>query len=91
MGRLFTAFTKIMSNRHLNQEGVGLGLTISSNIAKALGGEITVSSQLRVGSTFILRIPWISHLGFRLSSNPISAKMRDSGDQVFTDLSDTLY
>lgn len=39
---LFTAFTKIMSNREMNQEGVGLGLTISKNLAKALGGDIDV-------------------------------------------------
>jgi C4-dicarboxylate-specific signal transduction histidine kinase len=29
-----------MKNRELNQEGVGLGLTISKNLAKALGGDI---------------------------------------------------
>ena len=37
---LFTPFTKILSNRNLNKEGVGLGLTISKNIAEALGGEL---------------------------------------------------
>ena len=30
---LFSAFTKIMKNRELNKEGVGLGLTISKNLA----------------------------------------------------------
>ena len=44
MGSLFTNFTKIMKNRELNNEGVGLGLTISKNLAKALGGDISVKS-----------------------------------------------
>jgi Histidine kinase-, DNA gyrase B-, and HSP90-like ATPase len=31
-----------MDNRELNKEGVGLGLTISKNIAQALKGDIEV-------------------------------------------------
>lgn len=57
MGNLFTNFTKIMKNRELNHEGVGLGLTISKNLAKALGGDIYVQSQIGVGSSFTLKIP----------------------------------
>lgn len=37
---LFTAFTKILRHRELNQQGVGLGLTICKNLAIALGGDI---------------------------------------------------
>jgi hypothetical protein len=57
MGNLFTNFTKIMKNRELNHEGVGLGLTISKNLAKALGGDISAQSQIGIGSTFTLKIP----------------------------------
>lgn len=46
-----------MKNRELNKEGVGLGLTISKNLAKALGGDIYVQSQIGVGSSFTLKIP----------------------------------
>jgi signal transduction histidine kinase len=48
-----------MKNRELNHEGVGLGLTISKNLAKALGGDIYVQSQIGVGSSFTLKIPVI--------------------------------
>lgn len=48
-----------MNNRELNQEGVGLGLTISKNLAKALGGDINVESEIGVGSSFTLKIPVI--------------------------------
>lgn len=54
---LFTNFTKIMDNRELNKEGVGLGLTISKNIAQALGGDIEVQSMVGKGSKFILSLP----------------------------------
>lgn len=34
-----------------------MGLSISKNLAKALGGDITVESLLGVGSKFIVIIP----------------------------------
>ncbi|TNV84151.1 hypothetical protein FGO68_gene1358 [Halteria grandinella] len=46
-----------MADRQLNKEGVGLGLNISRNIARALGGDITVKSQIGVGSRFTLLLP----------------------------------
>ena len=46
-----------MDNREMNKEGVGLGLTISRNIAQALGGDIEVQSLVGRGSNFILSLP----------------------------------
>ena len=46
-----------MVNRSMNKEGVGLGLAVSRNIARALGGDILVESQLEVGSIFTLQLP----------------------------------
>ena len=57
MTNLFTNYTKIINNRELNREGVGLGLTISKNLAKALGGDIIATSSIGIGSSFTLKIP----------------------------------
>jgi signal transduction histidine kinase len=46
-----------MDNRELNKDGVGLGLSISKNIANALKGDIEVQSIIGKGSKFILTIP----------------------------------
>ena len=51
---LFTAFKKIKENRNLNKMGCGLGLTLSKNLAKALGGDITVESEIGKGTIFSL-------------------------------------
>lgn len=45
--------------QHHGHYGVGLGLTISKNLALALGGDITVQSSPGLGSKFTLRIPLI--------------------------------
>ncbi|MDR2437749.1 MAG: HAMP domain-containing histidine kinase [Planctomycetaceae bacterium] len=39
--------------------GSGLGLSIVKEICKMLEGEIMVESQLGIGSTFTVRLPWI--------------------------------
>jgi two-component system sensor histidine kinase EvgS len=36
---------------------VGLGLSISRDLARAMGGQITVRSEPGVGSTFTLVLP----------------------------------
>jgi signal transduction histidine kinase len=39
------------------QEGVGLGLAISRQLARGMGGDLTAESALGVGSTFTLTLP----------------------------------
>lgn len=50
-------FDRFWQSRPNQQEGLGLGLYITKGIVEAHGGQISVCSQLGVGSTFSFSIP----------------------------------
>ena len=54
---IFEPFVQV--NRSFNQpgHGAGLGLAISRSLARAMGGDIVVESQVGAGSTFTLTLP----------------------------------
>ncbi len=53
--KLFKYFVQTESGK-LSKSGTGLGLAISQEYAKILGGQITITSKLGVGSTFTVKI-----------------------------------
>ena len=56
--RIFEPFVQVDRHRtHESQQGVGLGLAISRDLARGMGGELTVMSEVGVGSTFTLELP----------------------------------
>lgn len=55
--KIFESFVQEDSSASRRYGGVGLGLTISRNIAKLLGGNITVKSEKNKGSTFTITLP----------------------------------
>ncbi|MNH49474.1 Autoinducer 2 sensor kinase/phosphatase LuxQ [compost metagenome] len=54
--RLFQPFTQVDNSSTRRFGGTGLGLTIARRMAHIMGGDISVSSRLGEGSTFILSI-----------------------------------
>ena len=57
LGRVFEPFVQVDARLTRTQEGVGLGLAISRDLARGMGGDLTAASTLGVGSTFTLSLP----------------------------------
>ena len=55
--RIFDPFVQVHSGTTRSSEGVGLGLAISRDMARQMGGDISVESELGKGSTFTLSLP----------------------------------
>jgi len=77
---IFEPFVQI--DRHLtgvSQQGVGLGLAISRDLARSMSGELVADSEPGVGTTFVLTLP----RGTSTAGAPVhTERARDSSGQI---------
>jgi len=60
---VFEPFVQVHSELTRTTEGTGLGLAISRDLARGMGGDLRVTSELGVGSTFELVLRRVSEVG----------------------------
>lgn len=61
ISKVFDRFWRATKARSRREGGTGLGLAISAAIAKRHDGRISVTSELNIGTCFLVRIPIIDH------------------------------
>ena len=54
---IFERFFQAKNQDHTKAGGSGIGLSLTRELVKALGGEISVESMLGVGTTFFVKLP----------------------------------
>jgi len=75
LNKLFQKFSQVGNDDSKKQLGTGLGLYISKEICKNMGGDIRAYSKLRKGSTFIVCIPTTALAG--QESSQLNIKLDD--------------
>lgn len=84
---IFAPFEQV-GERRLRARGVGLGLAIAQELAHAMGGMLTVESELGVGSQFTFALPIAHDPSIRAATlaDPLSCLARNSDLQVTASL-----
>lgn len=76
---VFKAFSRLHA-KHKHVEGTGIGLTISRQLVELMGGTLTLSSQIGVGSQF--RVELASAAALPVAAASVTAELKGPGQST---------
>ena len=68
--RIFQEWTQVEGKMQKVAKGSGLGLPLSRKLAQLLGGDVSLTSEVGVGSVFTVRIPMLFHDATEVAQEP---------------------
>jgi signal transduction histidine kinase/CheY-like chemotaxis protein len=78
LARIFDQFSQAESATARRYGGTGLGLTITRELCRRMGGDVTVTSELGKGSTFVVRLPAEADQEHGARAHPASERQGDA-------------
>ena len=77
LDKIFDPFTQADSATSKNFGGTGLGLTITREFSRMMGGDITVTSKIGIGTTFTMKVLENANLG---QPSPVQDSASNAGN-----------
>ena len=79
---IFDRFYQVDDSNTRQGEGTGIGLALTKELVKLMGGDITAISEINKGSIFKLRLPINQNAPIETSNNPVDTPLIPSSSSL---------